>query len=58
MLLDFHHIKTGTGFSLRGERLFEISEVEITRVDCMSCKLEGILNKKEHTEEMITADSV
>ena len=25
----------GTGFSLRDKRLFEISEVEITRVDCI-----------------------
>ena len=32
-LLDFH-VKTGTRFSLRDKRLFEISEVEITRVDC------------------------
>ena len=27
-------VKTGTRFSLLDERLFEISEVEITRVDC------------------------
>ena len=35
LLLDFH-VKTGTSFSLRDKRLFEISEVEITRVDCSS----------------------
>ena len=29
-------IKTGTRFSLRDKRLFEISEFEITRVDCIS----------------------
>ena len=33
LLLDFH-IKTGTRFSPRDKRLFEITEVEITRVDC------------------------
>ena len=27
-------VKTGTRFSLRDKRLFEISEFEITRVDC------------------------
>ena len=32
-LLDFH-VNTGTAFSLRDKRLFEISEVEITRIDC------------------------
>ena len=34
LFLDFH-VKTGTIFSLRDKRLFEISEVEITRVDCI-----------------------
>ena len=29
-------LKTGTKFSLRGMRLFEVSEVEITRVDYIS----------------------
>ena len=33
LFLDFH-VKTGTRISLRDKRLFEISEVEITRVDC------------------------
>ena len=33
LLLDIH-LKTGTRFSLRDKRLFEISEVGITRVDC------------------------
>ena len=27
-------VKAGTRYSLRDKRLFEISEVEITRVDC------------------------
>ena len=33
LLLDFH-VSAGTRFSLRDKRLFEISEVEITRVNC------------------------
>ena len=33
LLLDFH-VFAGTRFSLRDKRLFEISEVEITRVSC------------------------
>ena len=38
LLLDFN-VKTGTRFSLRDKRLFKISEVEIMRVHCISCKL-------------------
>ena len=34
LLLDFH-VKTGIRFSLRDKRLFEISEIEITRVNCI-----------------------
>ena len=33
LMLDFY-VKTGIRFSLRDKRLFEITEVEITRVDC------------------------
>ena len=33
LMLDFY-VKTRIRFSLRDKRLFEISEVEITRVDC------------------------
>ena len=32
------HVETETRFSLRDKRLFEISEVEITRVDCIRKK--------------------
>ena len=35
LMLDFY-VKTRIGFSLRDKRLFEITEVEITRVDCIS----------------------
>ena len=38
MILDFD-VKTGIRFSLRDKRLFEITEVEITRVDCISSLL-------------------
>ena len=34
LMLDFY-VKTGIRFSLRDKRLFEITEVEITRVDCL-----------------------
>ena len=34
LILDFY-VKTRTRFSLRDKRLFEIIEVEITRVDCI-----------------------
>ena len=34
LMLDFY-VKTRIRFSLRNERLFEITEVEITRVDCI-----------------------
>ena len=35
LMLDFY-VKTGIRFSLRDKPLFEITEVEITRVDCIS----------------------
>ena len=34
LMLDFY-VKTRVRFSLRDKRLFEITEVEITRVDCI-----------------------
>ena len=37
LLLDFH-VKAGTRFSLRDKRLFEISEIEISRVNCIITK--------------------
>ena len=33
LMFDFY-VKTRIGFSFRDKRLFEITEVEITRVDC------------------------
>ena len=38
LMLDFY-VKTGIRFSLRDKRLFEITEVEITRVDCNNLRL-------------------
>ena len=34
LMLDLY-VKTGIRFSLQDKRLFEITEVEITRVDCI-----------------------
>ena len=39
LMLDFY-VKTGIRFSLRDKRLFEITEVEITRVNCR-CMITG-----------------
>ena len=36
--LDFY-AKTGIRFPLQDKRLFKITEVEITRVDCTYCKM-------------------
>ena len=38
LMLNFY-VKTGIRFSLRDKRLFEITEVEITRVDCIWLRL-------------------
>ena len=40
LLVDLY-VKTGTRFRLRVKRLFEISEVEITRVDCILVWVKG-----------------
>ena len=36
LILDFN-VKTGMRFSLHHKQFFEITEVEITRVDCIYC---------------------
>ena len=47
LMLDFY-VKTEIRFSLRDQRLFEITEVEITRVDCslinQRCSTDGMTN--------------
>ena len=48
LMLDFY-VKTGIRFSLRDKRLFEITEVEITRVDCTCnclCYSQNLTNKQ------------
>ena len=45
LMLDFY-VKTGIRYSLRDKRLFEITEVEITRVDCIFLVKEIISNGK------------
>ena len=46
LMLDFY-VKTGIRFSLRDKRLFEITEVEITRVDCIQNS--QVLEIRQHT---------
>ena len=40
LLLDFH-VNSGTRFLLRNKQIFEISEVEIKRVDCILANVCG-----------------
>ena len=40
LMLDLY-VKRGIRFSLRDKRLFEITEVEITRVDCILTFMSG-----------------
>ena len=46
LMLDFY-VKRGIRFSLRDKQLFEITEVEITRVDCIYCSYSGVLCSSE-----------
>ena len=45
LMLDLY-VKTGIRFSRRDKRLFEITEIEITRVDCI---FKFIYNENNHT---------
>ena len=51
LILDFY-VKTSIRFSLRDKRLFEITEVEITRVDC-TLNYVFALNENNHLFENI-----
>ena len=51
LMLDFY-VQTGIRFSLRDKRLFEITEVEITRVDCIVVL--GALNDIDIPQDGIT----
>ena len=46
LMLDFY-VKTRIRFSLRDKRLFEITEVEITRANCILSYLTKIESKRE-----------
>ena len=46
LVLDFY-VKTGIRLSLRDKRLFEITEVEITRVNCTFFFLERLCHPKK-----------
>ena len=46
LILDFY-VKTGIQFSLRDKWLFEITEVKITRVDCIVHKNTAISPEKK-----------
>ena len=52
LMLDFY-VKTGIRFSLRDKRLFEITEVEITRVDCICYPCDKDEKRKANKARMI-----
>ena len=49
LLLSFY-VRTGTRISLRDKRLFEITEVEIARVDCIY--ILGVFAEKSYSKPM------
>ena len=49
LMLDFY-VKTGIRFSLRDKRLFEITEVEIMRVDCIY--ILGVFTEKLYSKPL------
>ena len=53
LMLNFY-VKTGIRFSLRDKRLFEITEVEITRVDCISFVMLKLTFQHKKSCQMIT----
>ena len=58
LMLDFY-VKTGIRFSLRDKRLFEITEVEIMRVDCimvfyLPCMLKRFLGIRSSISQKLT----
>ena len=50
LMLDFY-VKTRIRFSLRDKRLFEITEVEITRVDCIQIRAFYCVRKKKEKKK-------
>ena len=53
LMLDFY-VKTRIRFSLRDKRLFEITEVEITRVDCIRRAPQVALELKASLQNELT----
>ena len=47
LMLDFY-VKIRIRFSLRDKRLFEVTEIEITRVDCMNTLIYKMKLKKTY----------
>ena len=56
-MLNFR-VKTGTRFSRLAKRLFEISEVEITRVDCIGYNMNVRLQTAGMVSNPVMVDSV
>ena len=52
LMLDFY-VKIRIGFSLRDKRLFEITEVEITRVDWIKVKTDWTLLRKVSVRNLL-----
>ena len=52
LILDFY-VKTRIRFSLRDKRLFEITEVEITRVDCTFKEIFHVILVRDYHVAMI-----
>ena len=57
LMLDFY-VKTRIRFSLRDKQLFEIIEVEITRVDCILVKIEQPMGRVERSRIQNTVKAV
>ena len=49
-LVLYFYVKIGIRFSLRDKRLVEITEVEITRVDCTTSTLRTKRKRNKHTK--------
>ena len=57
LMLDFY-VKTRIRFSLRDKRLFEITEVKITRVDCISVSIFNIHKSLTKTKALQNSSAV
>ena len=55
LMLDFY-VKTRIEFFLRDKRLFEITEVEITRVDCISSFVNDLTSSSLNTKLFVQSE--